>query len=143
MPATPSTNQPTSRRRHAPRAGALPAPTAAEAARAQLVALRDALRAQMGDLAQPDGDSARPRFSNHLAEDAQEQEQREGDAVVRRFLQRDLDQIEHALAHLERGRYGLCEVCGQQIAPRRLEVLPAATLCVQCQARQEASRAPH
>jgi RNA polymerase-binding transcription factor DksA len=121
----------------------VPAASAAEAARANLESLREALREQMGSLALPDGDSGRPRFSNHLAEDAQDHEQREGDAVVRRFLQRDLDQIDHALAHLERGRYGLCEVCGHQIAPRRLEVLPAATLCVECQARQEAKRAPH
>jgi RNA polymerase-binding transcription factor len=129
------------RRRHAPR------PTTPhvvdDAPRARLEELRDALRARVGGLAQVDDDSARPHHSNHLAEDAQELEQREGDAVVRRFLQRDLAQVEHALTRLAHGQYGLCEVCGRQIAPRRLEVLPAATLCVECQAHKEAGRAPH
>ena len=36
------------------------------------------------------------------------------------------------------GTYGICARCGHQIPPRRLQVLPTATLCVQCQERREA-----
>jgi RNA polymerase-binding transcription factor DksA len=35
------------------------------------------------------------------------------------------------------GTYGICADCGRPIPPRRLQVLPTATLCVQCQERCE------
>lgn len=39
------------------------------------------------------------------------------------------------------GTYGICAHCARPIPQRRLEVLPTATLCVQCQERREAVRA--
>ncbi|WP_372891539.1 TraR/DksA family transcriptional regulator [Rhodosalinus sp.] len=39
-----------------------------------------------------------------------------------------------ALARLEEGDYGYCEDCGEPIAPRRLDLDPAATRCVSCAA---------
>ena len=39
-----------------------------------------------------------------------------------------------ALARLEAGDYGDCELCGEAIAPRRLELDPAAARCVDCAA---------
>jgi RNA polymerase-binding transcription factor len=41
----------------------------------------------------------------------------------------DLDQ---ALARLAAGRYGICQRCGQPIAPARLAVRPAARTCISC-----------
>jgi DnaK suppressor protein len=49
------------------------------------------------------------------------------------FESRELDQIERALERLREGRYGICEVCGKKIATARLEALPYATMCIQCQ----------
>ncbi|WP_243368334.1 TraR/DksA family transcriptional regulator [Fundidesulfovibrio soli] len=45
--------------------------------------------------------------------------------------------IQEALARLESGEYGLCEECGEDIAPARLKAQPMATLCVHCQGRRE------
>jgi DnaK suppressor protein len=47
-----------------------------------------------------------------------------------------LAEIEHALHKFEEGTYGLCDKCGQPIAPARLEALPEATLCLDCKALQ-------
>ncbi|MCB0088530.1 MAG: TraR/DksA C4-type zinc finger protein [Caldilineaceae bacterium] len=44
-----------------------------------------------------------------------------------------LDQVEQALARLKDGSYGECVECGQPINPQRLEILPYATLCIECQ----------
>jgi RNA polymerase-binding protein DksA len=44
-----------------------------------------------------------------------------------------LAQIEHALARLDAGTYGLCERCGEPINVERLLARPAATLCIQDQ----------
>lgn len=45
-----------------------------------------------------------------------------------------LEQIDRALARIEDGTYGICEGCGQAIPVARLEVMPSATSCVECQA---------
>ena len=55
-------------------------------------------------------------------------------------IDRDIEElraVHAAIARLERGEYGICQECGIEIAPARLEALPQAALCVECQARQE------
>lgn len=43
-----------------------------------------------------------------------------------------LDGIEAAESRLATGRYGICTVCAEPIAPERLEALPATPSCVTC-----------
>lgn len=40
--------------------------------------------------------------------------------------------IDAALARIESGDYGYCVRCGEEIAPRRLELDPAIATCVTC-----------
>jgi DnaK suppressor protein len=47
-----------------------------------------------------------------------------------------LEKIEHALTRLDEGRYGQCEDCGGGIPPARLDALPYATRCVECEERR-------
>lgn len=49
----------------------------------------------------------------------------------------ELEAIEEALQRLENGSYGLCEVCGQSIEPRRLEIMPETPLCRDCMSQKE------
>jgi len=49
-----------------------------------------------------------------------------------------LSETEAALARIDDGTYGVCGSCGQPISPERLEILPAAPLCVACQSRRAA-----
>ena len=44
----------------------------------------------------------------------------------------EIQQIQTALLRIEEGVYGFCVRCGEDIAPRRLDVMPAATLCIEC-----------
>ena len=48
-------------------------------------------------------------------------------------------QIAAALNRLSAGTYGRCTRCGGQIAPARLEVLPHAAACIECQSHAEAA----
>jgi DnaK suppressor protein len=41
-------------------------------------------------------------------------------------------QIEAALQRIEKGDYGYCQECGENIAPARLEIDPSALLCIRC-----------
>ena len=43
-----------------------------------------------------------------------------------------LERIQNALRRVEEGSYGLCERCGRNIEPARLEALPFASLCIDC-----------
>ena len=49
----------------------------------------------------------------------------------------ELEAIEDALNRLESGEYGYCEVCGQPIEPRRLEIMPETPLCRNCMSHRE------
>jgi DnaK suppressor protein len=48
---------------------------------------------------------------------------------------------QEALKALERGQYGECSKCGEDINPKRLEALPSATMCLACQEEVEAKQA--
>lgn len=52
---------------------------------------------------------------------------------------RTLREIEGALARLEAGGYGVCNLCGSSIPNARLEALPWAWLCVHCAERSAAA----
>ncbi len=54
-----------------------------------------------------------------------------------RLRQQQLRKISTALALIDSGDYGYCESCDQAIDVRRLEIDPAATLCVPCASRRE------
>lgn len=49
-------------------------------------------------------------------------------------IRQELVNVEHALDKIVKGTYGLCDNCGKQIAPARLEALPQAALCMDCKA---------
>ena len=49
----------------------------------------------------------------------------------------ELTDIDYALHKMETGEYGLCEECGMPIPVERLEIKPAADLCVKCQEQLE------
>jgi RNA polymerase-binding transcription factor DksA len=40
-----------------------------------------------------------------------------------------------ALRRIDAGNYGVCEICGVDIAQERLDALPDARTCVQCSDR--------
>ena len=50
------------------------------------------------------------------------------------LLELEIGQVRAALARLESGEYGVCVVCGEDIAPARLEAIPEATHCIDCAA---------
>ena len=42
-----------------------------------------------------------------------------------------------AIKRIEEGNYGICEDCLKPISEKRLQVAPAATLCIECKAEEE------
>lgn len=54
-------------------------------------------------------------------------------------LEEQLLDVNRALDRIEEGTYGICTNCGQPIQAERLEALPWAELCIDCQ-RKEGAR---
>ena len=73
----------------------------------------------------------------HPADVADVTMQREVDYTINAIVEEEVHHIQQALKRQAEGRYGICEDCGQQIDPERLEVRPQATLCIACQRRVE------
>jgi DnaK suppressor protein len=51
-----------------------------------------------------------------------------------RMMKQQITDIEHALDKIDRGTYGICDICGKPIAGERLKVLPQANSCMACKA---------
>lgn len=62
-------------------------------------------------------------------------QQHEMDLNTRRRSAAQLASVHGALARIEKGNYGICERCGQEINPERLEYLPETPFCTGCNAR--------
>lgn len=48
-----------------------------------------------------------------------------------------LKKIDKALEKIQKGEYGVCEKCGDEISPKRLEARPVTDLCIQCKEEEE------
>ena len=49
----------------------------------------------------------------------------------------EIAQIRQAIARIDNGKYGICEVCDEPIGKERLEVLPYSTMCIRCASQAE------
>ncbi len=59
--------------------------------------------------------------------------EREFDTIISAIEKERLSDIEEALKKLKEGTYGICEECKSKIPPERLEIVPFAKLCRECQ----------
>ena len=62
------------------------------------------------------------------------------DLALRDRANQQLELVEAALARLEAGTFGTCLRCGRPIARARLEALPWAAHCIECQANVDRGR---
>jgi len=76
-------------------------------------------------------------YDNHLADTATETYDRELDYTLEENSEHVLGEIEAALSRIEGGTFAVCTNCGEQIPEERLEALPWATLCIDCQRNLE------
>ncbi len=48
-----------------------------------------------------------------------------------------LREIDEAVRKIDSGTYGICEECAEEISEKRLRIMPAANLCIDCQENKE------
>jgi DnaK suppressor protein len=101
------------------------------AERATYVEQAEALKAEADSLAQ-EMEPGDVQFDEESGEGGTVTVDRERDLALSAQARAAVEDIDHALAKIEAGTYGLCEGCGQPIPRARLKALPQARLCVTC-----------
>ncbi|HIE12611.1 MAG TPA: conjugal transfer protein TraR [Desulfotomaculum sp.] len=76
-------------------------------------------------------------YDNHPADVASELFERSKDLALKEDAELKLKAVNDALAKMEAGRYGNCEVCGSPIPLARLKAVPYTTMCLRCKEKQE------
>jgi len=112
--------------------------------RAILLAERQRLEAELLQIEQrtariTEGDRATElsSYEDHPADLASETFAREKDLAIGESVESLLNQVDTALEKLQRGTYGICDACSRPIKKARLQAIPFATLCLDCQGRLE------
>jgi RNA polymerase-binding protein DksA len=72
-------------------------------------------------------------YDNHPADTATETESRTKDLAFDENIDILLAAIDEALRKIDHGTYGTCDRCAGPIKLARLEAIPYATLCIDCQ----------
>ncbi len=44
----------------------------------------------------------------------------------------EIELVKQAIARIDQGRYGLCQVCGNPISKERLKAVPFSNMCIKC-----------
>jgi RNA polymerase-binding protein DksA len=73
----------------------------------------------------------------HLADLGTEAFEQSQDLGLAEQAGRMIRETDHALERLEHGTYGICESCGRPISIERLEAIPSASRCAECQSEFE------
>lgn len=101
-----------------------------------LVKRRDALRkALAGDLSSLN--ELKEQTAGDVIDAALDSSYNEISSQLAEVESRELANIENALEKMREGTYGLCEHCNAKIPAARLNALPYATLCINCQRQAE------
>ena len=95
-----------------------------------LIAKRDELISLLGKINQ--GNKAASQIKD-LADEASSTVMDRLQSSLQETEVREIKLIEEALVRIDKGEYGICLDCGEEISPKRLEYSPYAARCITCQ----------
>ena len=103
-----------------------------EQIRDELIRRRAELQAELSRLTQPPEEGASVGFGKRVGDGTTEAVERLATTATARSIAASIADVDNALARIDEGTYGFCDVCGLEIPPTRIEALPATTRCVTC-----------
>lgn len=80
-----------------------------------------------------DSTSELSTYDNHPADIASETFEIEKNRALKANEVSHLIMVEDALERMDKGKYGICKFCGREIDEERLEVIPFANACIDCE----------
>lgn len=72
-----------------------------------------------------------------FAEQATQNENNEVMDYLGNSARTEIEMIKQAIARIDKGQYGICQVCGEPISKKRLEALPYSNMCIKCASKAE------
>ncbi len=108
----------------------------------ELIFLKDLLQRQMDELLEKADQSVSEALSNEHRSSDPLDIATENINTAFKFRIRDrenklIKKIKQALAKIESGEYGICEICEEEISFERLKARPVAALCIDCKIKIE------
>lgn len=114
------------------------------AIRKRLIAEQERLELELHELIERTSSFGNPEraaemsgYDDHPADLASETFEREKDLALEGNIVELLNKVNTALEKLDEGSYGMCDACGVEINASRMEALPWASFCRDCQDRVE------
>lgn len=89
---------------------------------------KDSVRESSGDAS---------AYAIHQADHGSDTYYRENQVLMLEKEHKYLRSINAALKRVYEGTYGVCEICGKRIQPKRLEYVPNATYCIECRSAED------
>ena len=97
----------------------------------------DAMRAQIDDARQNEGDSA---YSFHMADAGTDAQELEKLYLMIARQQKYVGYLERALERISNGTYGICKVTGKPIPKERLLAVPHTEISIEAKKQQQKAR---
>jgi RNA polymerase-binding transcription factor len=107
-----------------------------EKIRSNLIAMLEELTHRLARITNNVKHSDMP-LEKDFAEQATQNENNEVMDYLGNSARTEIEMIKQAIAKLDNGQYGICQVCGEPISKERLEALPYSNMCIQCASKAE------
>jgi DnaK suppressor protein len=95
----------------------------------------DALDVRITGMAKPPERGSGISFGKRVGDGTTEAVRRLTEVGVGGSLEASQARVLRALEKLDEGSYGICDACGEPIAPARLRFAPESVLCIACARR--------
>lgn len=111
--------------------------------KSDLIARRNQIKTELDQIAKKDEAGGRetifPEYGDKIDENAREIDEYTTNLATEKVLESTLRDIENALDRIEKGTYGICKYCGQEIGEKRLLARPVASACVECKTKLQSA----
>ncbi|MBN1559109.1 TraR/DksA C4-type zinc finger protein [candidate division KSB1 bacterium] len=111
--------------------------------RRELVEQLDKLKESGLNSSVSDSSGDHSTYSLHMADQGTDTMEREKQYMFASREQNYLYHLDMALERIEKGEFGKCISCGEEIGRDRLEAVPHVRLCINCKAKEELTKSKY
>jgi DnaK suppressor protein len=107
-----------------------------EEVRTRLIAMLEELNLRLARITDNVRHSDVP-LEKDFAEQATQNENDEVMDYLGNAARTEIEMIKQAIARIDNGQYGICQVCDEPISKERLEAVPYSNMCIKCASKAE------
>jgi DnaK suppressor protein len=107
-----------------------------EEVRSHLIAMLEELNLRLSRITNNVRHSDVP-LEKDFSEQATQNENNEVMDYLGNSARTEIEMIKQAIARIDNGEYGICQVCDEPIGKERLEALPYSSMCIKCASKAE------